>query len=68
MRDAEATCIGCGYTDSRACAGSIEGLVTACFWLAVDRKACVGVCSRCPDELRRWKAGHRTVKARAAHG
>jgi hypothetical protein len=37
---AEARCVKCGCTDSRACAGG-------CSWATVDRKAGVGICSSC---------------------
>lgn len=41
---AEATCIGCGCTDSHGCP---EG----CYWLAVDRAAGRGVCSSCRGHM-----------------
>jgi hypothetical protein len=37
---AEAACIGCGCTDSRACPGG-------CRWVWVDRVAGTGWCSSC---------------------
>jgi hypothetical protein len=39
-REAEARCLGCGCTDSKACPGGCE-------WSLVDRFARIGVCSRC---------------------
>ena len=39
---AEASCVYCGCSDSRACA-------SGCGWLAVDRLARVGVCTNCGD-------------------
>lgn len=43
---AEAKCIGCGCTDSKACVTS--GLFGGtCFWVLVDRKKKIGVCSSC---------------------
>lgn len=53
--NANARCVICGCTDSRACAGG-------CSWLAVDRDERVGVCSSCSPtrstaavELRRYQ-------------
>lgn len=57
----EATCIGCGCTDSRACAGG-------CSWLRLDRHKRVGVCSQCEDDLARWVAGDRALRARSNSG
>lgn len=59
----EATCVGCGCTDSEACD---DGMLGSCYWITVDRKAGVGVCSECPEALQRWKEGDRTP--RIAHG
>ena len=53
-----AYCIGCACHDYDACHDAeTRG---PCSWLAVDYEAKVGVCSACPDELARWKAGDRT--------
>ncbi|MDK9702530.1 MAG: hypothetical protein OEL20_05275 [Sulfuritalea sp.] len=52
-----ATCIGCRCTDFHACQGE-DG---PCSWLAVDYGAGLGVCSGCPDQLKRWQAGERSV-------
>ena len=48
----EAKCIFCGCTDSKACKGG-------CYWVIVDRKRGIGVCSQCalkimqdPDKLK----------------
>ena len=48
----EATCVGCGCTDRRACADG-------CSWAAVDRRTGTGVCSNCTDHLEAWKAQQR---------
>lgn len=61
----EATCIGCGCTEFEACQPD-EKSEDACYWLVVDRRAEVGVCSRCPEKLLSWDAGVRAVKV--AHG
>ena len=45
---AEATCIGCGCTDSHACVNEWH---EPCHWLKVDRRAGLGVCSACPSFL-----------------
>lgn len=37
-----ARCLACGCTDERACIGG-------CFWLVVDQKKGVGICSSCPQ-------------------
>jgi hypothetical protein len=52
-----AVCIGCGCDDNHACAGSLGD---PCHWLTLDRRGRVGVCSECPDEMRRWNTGDRT--------
>ncbi len=41
---AEATCLGCGCTDSRACVGG-------CSWIVVNRELRQGICSSCADQL-----------------
>ncbi|OUW25982.1 MAG: hypothetical protein CBD27_08665 [Rhodospirillaceae bacterium TMED167] len=51
----ENECIGCGCTDSRACASGNE----PCHWLEVDEAMGLGVCSNCPshvEELRQRQA------------
>lgn len=48
----DATCIGCGCTDSHACEGS-------CYWIEVDRILGVGVCSNCLPHLRMYHARRR---------
>ena len=40
----EATCIGCGCKDSRACSGG-------CSWMTVDRELKAGVCNNCSKHL-----------------
>lgn len=49
-----AVCIGCGCDDMHACA---EG----CWWLRVDRKVQLGVCSSCEVDVPRWDAGDRAL-------
>jgi hypothetical protein len=44
-QEKEATCIGCGCTDSNACIGE-NG---ACHWLKVNRETGFGICSACPE-------------------
>lgn len=44
----EATCVGCGCTDSQGCR---EG----CWWLEVNRQDGTGVCSCCPEQLKSWR-------------
>ncbi|TAN12926.1 MAG: hypothetical protein EPN34_03115 [Burkholderiaceae bacterium] len=44
----EATCVGCGCTDRRACLGG-------CSWLAVNRDDGTGVCSNCRGALAAWR-------------
>lgn len=55
----EATCIGCGCTDSHACEGG-------CWWLRLDRHLRAGVCSQCESALERWRLGERKPKAGAS--
>lgn len=50
-------CIECGCDDMNACF-DIEAN-DACHWLDVDREAGKGVCSACPDAMRRWRRGQR---------
>lgn len=50
---AVATCLGCGCTDDRACD---DGLAGACYWLKVDRRRRVGICSQCPGKLPLFKS------------
>lgn len=51
-----AVCIGCGCDDYHACTDALD---EPCHWLAVDYRAGVGVCSCCPDDVKRWRAGDR---------
>lgn len=53
-----ATCIGCGCNDLCACEGETE----PCFWLRLDRKNGLGVCSECPDQVEEWDKGDREIK------
>jgi hypothetical protein len=52
-------CIGCGCHDMAACWDEPAG--QPCHWLAVDRRAQLGVCSACPEDLARWRSGDREV-------
>jgi len=45
----EATCVGCGCTDSNAC---MDEFHETCYWLKVNRTTGSGVCSFCSDFLR----------------
>lgn len=45
---ADATCVGCGCTDSHACTDEWHD---PCYWLKVDRNTKLGVCSLCPGFL-----------------
>ncbi len=58
-------CIGCGCHEFDACIDPDTG--GSCSWLATQRRvgqcAVVGVCSACPDALKRWNAGDRKVPA-----
>jgi hypothetical protein len=56
----EAVCIGCGCDDLDACE---DDFGDPCYWLVVDRKAGVGVCSECPGAVDRWSKGDRQVRA-----
>lgn len=40
----EATCVGCGCTDSHAC---VDENRNVCYWLKVNRETGLGVCSSC---------------------
>jgi hypothetical protein len=53
-----AHCIECGCHDLAACHDDTTG--GPCSWLALDREAKRGVCSACPDGLKRWNAGDRS--------
>jgi hypothetical protein len=55
----EAVCIGCGCDDLDACE---DDFGDPCYWLVVDRKAGVGVCSECPGAVDRWSKGDRDVR------
>lgn len=51
------TCIGCGCDDHNACRN--DDLAAGCHWLALDTKTGFGVCSACPELLKRWRDGYR---------
>lgn len=57
----EATCIGCGCTDSHACVH--EGV--PCRWLRLDRANGKGVCSACPDHVSVFDKGRESEQAKA---
>jgi len=56
---AVAVCISCGCDDMNACCD--EETNGPCSWLVVDRRAGLGVCSACPDDVARWEKGDRTL-------
>lgn len=56
-------CIGCGCNDMKACIDKDSG--QACYWLRVDEKEGIGVCSSCRDHLDRWDAGKRDFLVQA---
>lgn len=61
-----ATCIGCGCDDNHAC---VDGLDSACWWVRLDRRMGLGVCSACPErEVARWDAGDRKKQAERSDG
>lgn len=57
-----ATCIGCGCDDNHACRPG------GCFWVRVDYKAGVGVCSQCEEFTAAWDAGVRVRRYRPSNG
>ncbi len=58
-----ATCIGCGCDDNHACWS--DATDNPCHWVRLDREAGLGVCSACPDDVKRWDAGDRSVSVSA---
>ena len=52
-------CIGCGCNDHHACWD--DAAQQPCHWLRLDRKARLGVCSACPDDVERWDQGDRAM-------
>ncbi len=56
----EATCIGCGCTDSHACCDEPD--CVPCHWLRVDYPKGRGVCSSCPDLAEAWDKGDREIR------
>lgn len=61
-----ATCIGCGCDDYHACYDVKAG--HSCYWLRLDRKSGLGVCSCCEDSVEAWDAGNREIKVAPTHG
>jgi hypothetical protein len=60
------TCIGCGCDDLHACDDDSVG--DGCHWLIEDRHIGLGVCSMCPDEVKRWHKGERMPSRKALIG
>jgi len=58
-------CIGCGCDDLHACRGGGFFEDEPCSWLAVDRRAQLGVCSSCSDALPAWRKGNRELSPKA---
>jgi hypothetical protein len=56
-------CIGCGCHDRLACTNDDTG--GACWWLAVDKVAKLGVCSECSAHLARWQRDDRALSDHA---
>jgi hypothetical protein len=48
-----AVCIGCKCTDDHACIDHVFG--TPCFWIKVDYKAGIGVCSECDHKIEEYE-------------
>jgi hypothetical protein len=59
----ESMCIGCGCTDSHACYDEVKE--APCHWTRVDRVLGRGVCSACPEVVKDWDAGDRTMRVPA---
>lgn len=53
----EATCIGCGCTDSRPCVTFtyVHPVIGPCFWVKVDYELGIGVCSECPERIEEFE-------------
>lgn len=47
-------CISCACHDLKACDAG-------CSWLRVDRDSARGVCSECPEHVKRWDEGDRSL-------
>ncbi len=56
-----ASCIGCGCTDLRACLDALFG--EPCFWIKVDRKLQIGVCSSCEHKLEEYEKRVRSLES-----
>ena len=54
-----AHCIECGCHDLAACFDDSTG--QPCSWLVVDRNLALGVCSACPEAMKRWNTGDREL-------
>lgn len=55
-------CIACGCDDFHACD---DGLGGACYWIRLDARQHIGLCSECRDQLRAWDNGVRTLSGAA---
>jgi len=56
----EATCIGCGCSDSHACVTAITlddpiSALQGCFWVKVDYELGLGVCSECVEKIEEYE-------------
>lgn len=56
----EATCIGCGCSDSHACVTvrTIDdpvSILQGCFWVKVDYELRIGVCSECVENIEEYE-------------
>lgn len=54
-----ASCIGCGCDDDHACE-------RGCYWIRVDYRERIGVCSECVEHAEAWDLGDRTRRATPA--
>jgi hypothetical protein len=60
-----AHCIECGCHDLAAC--NDDKTDDPCSWLVVDRAEGKGVCSACPEAVKRWNAGDRSFAVQVDH-
>ena len=67
-----ATCIGCGCSDERACRLIDVDTIRfeSCTWLRIDRVAGVGVCSapKCEPHIARWDKNDRMLQGQLSLG
>lgn len=57
----EATCLGCGCTDNRACKDA-DG--EPCGWIKVNYPLGVGVCTSCPEKVEVFERQVKLAEAR----